>query len=38
MKNLAKASLWLLLTGVMMFAAVGCGEQKKKTNLKIHIL
>ena len=32
MKNLAKASLWLLFTGVMMFAAVGCGEQKKGTS------
>ena len=29
MKNILKANLWLLLTGVMMFAAVSCGTQKK---------
>lgn len=29
MKNIAKASLWLLLTGLMMLAAASCGTQKK---------
>ncbi len=29
MKNLAKAGLWLLLTGVMMFAAMSCDQQKE---------
>ena len=29
MRNKVKAGLWLLLTGVMIFATVGCGEQKK---------
>ena len=29
MKSQAKASLWLLLTGIMMFFAVGCGGQKQ---------
>lgn len=29
MKHFAKASLWLLLTGLMMLAAASCGTQKK---------
>lgn len=31
MKNLAKSSLWLLITGMMMIATVGFSEQKKNS-------
>ena len=36
MKNLAKASLWLLLTGVMMFAAASCGDPKSENEVSIY--
>ena len=36
MKNLAKASLWLLLTGVMMIAAASCDRQKKANEVIVY--
>lgn len=38
MRNIAKASLWLLLAGVMMFAAVGCEEQKTEGQTESQLL
>lgn len=36
MKNLLKASLWLLLTGVMMFAAVSCDNTKSDNKVSVY--
>lgn len=35
MKNILKANLWLLLTGVMMFAAASCDQQKENDVLMV---
>lgn len=35
MKNILKANLWLLLTGVMMFAAASCGGKKDNDVLMV---
>ena len=36
MKNLKKASLWLLLTGVMMFASVSCDNPKSDNKVSVY--
>ena len=36
MKNIAKASLWLLLTGMMRFAAASCGTTKKANEISTY--